>query len=211
MALLVVVTTDVALGEVLGQASVEFEAVLFALVLYAVFSTPRRVFERRRMAQSKEAVLLSAVATVSTAVTGSRSRTMLFLRAKERELADALRVMRRCILTGEGVEEAVARSASCLSSPSAAEALTTAVLMRPAIPPEGGEEARGLASSAQLSQETKLPIFMTACFFSPILLLLYSVLAHLSSPQSLLEIVGLQLVLLDVAFYLCSGDRRQHG
>ncbi len=199
-----------ALGGVLGDASAEFEAVLFVLIFYAVFSTPRRVFERRRIAQSKEAVLLSAIATVSTAVTGSRSRTLLFLRAKERELADALRDVRRRILTGERVEEAVARSTNSLSSRSAAEALTTAALFRPIAPPESGEEARGLASSAQLSQETKLPIFMTACFFSPILLLLYSVLAHLSSPQGLVEIVGLQLVILDVAFYLCSGDRRRY-
>ncbi len=195
-------------GGVLGQASVEFEAVLSALVFYAVVSAPRRSLEARRIAQAREAVMLSVVATVSSAMTGSRARTILMLRAKEAGLAHALAEAKKLVLLGHRAEDAVVASVRALPSYSAADVLTAAALTRPTVPWEGGEEAKGLASSAQLAEETKFPIFMTACFFSPIILLLYSVLAHIGSAEGLAEVVGLQLLIVDLAYYLCAKGGR---
>jgi len=71
----------------------------------------------------------------------------------------------------------------------------------------GDEESRGLASSSDLSRETKLPVFMTACFFTPIMLLLYAVFSHSYSGGSLAELIALEFIILDLTFYLSSGDR----
>ncbi len=195
-------------GVILGRAILEFDAVLSAAVFYVVYSAPRRAFQARRISQSRESVSLSVVASVTMGVTCSRAKTFMTLRARERELDLTLKEIRRRILLGASPEIAVASSVAGLSSYSAAGVLRSTALTRPSSPTEGGEEARGLESSSQLSDETKLPVFMTACLFSPILLLVYSVLAHLNGAVPLVELVALQFVVLDLAFYACSTERR---
>ncbi len=207
-ALLVAALSYFVFGAVLGQASLEFDAILSAAVFYVVYSAPRRALQARRVSQSRESVSLSVVASVTMGVTCSRAKTFMTLRAREQELSLTLKEIRRRILLGTSPELAVANSVSGLSSYSAAGVLTSAALTRPSTPTEGGEEALGLESSSQLSQETKLPIFMTACLFSPILLLVYSVLAHLTGAVPLAELVAFQFVALDLAFYACSTEAR---
>ena len=73
----------------------------------------------------------------------------------------------------------------------------------------GDTEAKGVASALALADESKLPVFVTVCFFTPILLLLLASFSSIWDPWSLAELLALQLVVLDIAFYLCSGERRQ--
>ena len=196
------------IGGVLGQAAVEFDLTVFALVFYIAVSTPRRVLEARRVVQAREAVLLTAVASASRRVTGSRSRTMLMLRSKEVELASTLDDARRMILLGRSVEEAAGISSRRLASYSASSVLESAASSGLSSGFDDGEEVRGLTNAELLSRETKLPIFMTVCFFCPIMLILYSVFSHISSLASLAQVVALEVVVLDLAYFVCSSGKR---
>jgi Ca2+/Na+ antiporter len=64
--------SSVALGDVLGQAMLAALVVIGALTFYAVMSMPRRITDRQRVAQSREAVLLTAGGFACLNVTGSR-------------------------------------------------------------------------------------------------------------------------------------------
>jgi hypothetical protein len=194
-------------GGVLGQAAVGFDFTILALVFYIVVSTPRRVLDARRILQAREAVLLSALVSATLRVTGSRSRTLLMLKPREAELQATFREAGRLVLLGESVEEAAIKSGRMLVSYSASNMLLSAATLRPGAFSEGDEEVSGLSSAELLSRETKLPVFMTACFFSPIMLLLYAVFSHLSGPTSLAELVALEVVVLDIAYLFCSGQR----
>jgi hypothetical protein len=196
------------IGGVLGQAVLEFDLTVFAMVFYVTVSTPRRVIEARRVVQAREAVLLTAFASAARRVTGSRSRTMLMLRSKEVELASTLDDARRMILLGRSVEDAASISSSRLSSYSASNVLESVASSGPTSGFDEGEEVRGLTSAELLSRETKLPIFMTVCFFCPIMLTLYSVFSHITSLASLAQIVALEVVVLDLAYFVCSSRRR---
>ena len=207
-AVLTVASSQV-LGGVLGGATGPALAVIGVIVFYAVVSTPRRLLDRRRVAQAKESVLLSAAATACLNVTGSGPRTLLLLRSRDEAILRTLRDAGRRVLLGSRVSDAMADSSSSLVSYSAATALLgVAGPGRTDFHP-ADEEAMGLASSSDLSQETKLPVFMTACFFTPIMLLLYAVFTHTYGGQSLVELTALEFIVLDLAFYLSSGDRPQ--
>ena len=71
----------------------------------------------------------------------------------------------------------------------------------------GDEESRGLAVSTELSMETKLPIFMTVCFFAPIMMVLYAVFTHTYQPEQLIELGTLEFAVVDLAYYLSAADR----
>jgi hypothetical protein len=195
-------------GNVLGQAAVEFDLTVFAMVFYIVVSTPHRIMEARRAVQAREAVLLTAVAAATRRVTGSRSRTMLMLKPKESELAETLEDARRMILLGRSVKYAAALSGRRLVSYSASNALVSVASPGLGSGLDEGEEVRGLTNAELLSRETKLPVFMTVCFFSPIMLMLYSVFSHITNLASLAQVVGLEIVVLDLAYFACSIRKR---
>ena len=197
------------LGGVLQGATAPALAVIWALVFYVVLSTPRRALDGERVAQAKESVLLSAAATACLKVTGSGPRTVLLLRSRDPVISKVLRETGRCVLLGWRVSDAVASSSGRLTSYSAAAALRGVAAHGARDFDPGDEEMKGLASSSELSRETKLPVFMTACFFTPIMLLLYAVFSHTYAAQSLVELTALEFIVLDLAFYLSSGDRLQ--
>ena len=74
-----VVGAGVALGGVMGEGTSPTLLVLGALVFYIVMSAPRRIVDGRRLAQSREAVILSAASLACLNVTKSRARTVLMI------------------------------------------------------------------------------------------------------------------------------------
>lgn len=199
--------TSLLAGGVLGQATAPVAVVLAALAFYSVASAPRRLRDRERVSQARDSVLLLASARACLGATGSRAKTLLILRPRERTLADGVGVAGRRVLLGTRVEDALGSAAVGLSSYSASQALGSIAELRPESFDAGDEESRGLASSDDLSRETKLPLFMTVCFFAPIMLTLYAVFTHAYSPSGLAELVGLEFVAVDLAFYLTAYDR----
>jgi hypothetical protein len=194
-------------GGVLGPPTVGVELVIAALALYMVVTAPRRVAEASARSQSREAVPLAAAAAACLGVTGSRAKTLLSLRSKDPEISGALESARRSVLLGVPVRDATRKAAARLASYSAANALRGVADQESGGLEESGEEDQGRSDAERLSNETKLPVFMTACFFTPILLVMYSVLSHVTGPQGLAELVLLEAVVLDVAFSLCAGGR----
>jgi len=159
--------------------------------------------DARRVSQSREAVFLATVSAASAHVVGSRNRVIIMLRSRDEEIAKALTSVRKALYLGFGADEATSSASAKLASYSASNALQRAGLPSAGMN-EGGEETQGLETSGQMAAETKLPIFMTAAFFTPIMLLLYAVFSHITEAQRLVELVALEVIILDLAFYVCS-------
>ena len=159
--------------------------------------------DARRVSQSKEAVFLATVSAASAQVVGSRNRVIIMLRSRDEEIARALASVRKALYLGFDADEATANASSKLASYSASNALQRAGLPAAGIN-ERGEETQGLEASGQMAAETKLPIFMTATFFTPIMLLLFAVFSQITETQRLVELVALEIIILDLTFYVCS-------
>jgi len=204
---LAVCSMGVVVGDSLGQAKPAAMLVVGALVGYIVLSTPRRLLDAQRGAQARESVLLSAEANACLSVMGSRSRMLVLLRSRDASVARALTGVARLVLLGTRVDAAVDSCASSLASYSATASLRGMATLNAGSLDESDEEARGLASSSELSNETKLPMFMTACFFAPIMLLFYAAFSHSYDPGSLAELAAFEFIVIDVAFFLSSAER----
>lgn len=202
--------TELALGQVLGQAKPAVLLLVSSMVFYLVISTPRRLLDVQRAEEAREAVLLSTAAKACLNVTGSRPRTLMLLKPKEPALAASMGTAARMVLLGARVEDALADASKGLASYSAAAALRSLASLRPEGFDSGDEETRGLAASRDLSMETKVPVFMTVCFFAPILMLLYAVFSQAYGATSLVELTSLEFILVELAYHLSSagGARR---
>ena len=198
---------EFALGGALGGATGPTVLMIAALVFYIVATTPRRRLDRERVSQARESLLLSVGSTACLKGTGSRSKTLIMLRPRDQSLASAGARGARMVLLGTPVETAALEASRELASYSAAGALRGVASLKPADFGAGDEETRGLASSSELYRETKLPMLMTVCFFSPILLVLYAIFSHSYDPARLIELVALEFVLVDLALFFSSVDR----
>jgi hypothetical protein len=195
-------------GEALGAARTPTALVVAVLVLYILLSSPRRLLDGERVVQARESMVLSAAAMACLKVTGSRSKTLVTLRPRDPTLASALTEAGRRVLLGDLVQNAVSGISRSLASYSAGAALMNVANASPGDFDIGDDEAMGLAVSSELNRETKLPIFMTVCFFLPIMLILYAVFTHTYDPEVLAELGALEFVAIDFAFYLGANDRR---
>ena len=200
--------TSLVVGGSLGGAGPAAMLVVGSLSFYIVLSTPRRLLDARRVAQAREAPLLSSSAAACLAVTGSRSRTLVFLRPRDPGLAASAKEAGRRVLLGARVEGAVEAAARSLPSYSAAAALRGVASFSPKGIDAGDEEARGLASASDLGRETRVPMVTAVCFFAPIMLVLYAVFSHAYSPLKLAELSGFEFILVDLAFYLGAAQGR---
>jgi len=193
-------------GTVLGDASGPAAFVVGSLVFYIVMTTPRRMLDRERVSQARESPVLGAEAEALVGVTGSRAKALLMLRPRGSSLHRAVSEGARMVLLGSSAERATAEASRGLASYSAAEVLKGIAGLEPGDFAKGDEEARGLAASSELYRETKLPMLMTACFFSPIMLILYAVFTASYDPVRLGGLVAFQFILLDIALFFSSVD-----
>jgi len=196
-----------AMGDALGQAKMATLLVISGLVLYAVLSLPRRLLDQQRVAQARESLLLSASVQACLTVTGSRSRTFMLIRPKEHALRAAVKEAGRRVLLGTSVGAAVAACSREIASYSANVALQSVATSNIREFLGGDEESRGLATAAELTMETKLPLFMTVCFFTPIMIVLYAVFSHTFQPEGLAELGAFEFVVIDIGYYLCASER----
>ena len=201
------IVAEFSFGELLGEAEPAGLLVISGLVFYLVVSTPKRVLERERVAEAREAVYLSAYARACLEVTGSRPRTVMMLRPRERNTARAAGGAARMVLLGTKVGDSLLSASRELASYSAAAALRGLAVLGPDGFESGDEESRGLASSSELNRETRVPMFMTVCFFAPIMTLLFAVFYRSYDAASLSELAALEFVLVDLAYHLSSGGR----
>ena len=197
-------------GTVLGSAKVPILFVIASATFYLIITTPRRVIDRQRMSQAKDSVTLSASIKATMGVVGSRCRTLALLRPRDESLAKATKEAMRNVLLGHPIQVSVGSSAQLLVSYSAANVFEGLAVLGSDSVDVGDEEKRGLTVSSDLNRETKLPIFMTACFFAPIMLVLYAVFSGLSDPSSLSALAAFEFVIIDIAFYLTAGERGAH-
>ena len=179
-----------------------------AIVFYLGCSLPKRIEASESFVQSKEAPALAVLGSATLEATHSRSKAVLLLRSGNRAISSTLEGVRREILLGSPPDVAV-ECAPPLESGSASEVLRSICSPERLSITEGGEEAVAIEKSSQLGEETRSPLFIAAAFFVPLMLLLYAVMDHISEPIGLAELVVLQIILLDVAFYFSTSDPRR--
>ena len=197
----------VVLGSALGGGAGLAALVVGAMVFYLVMTAPRRAMDRERATQARESLALSAAAMACLGVTGSRSKTLMLLKPRDRAFGRATREGARMVLLGSSLDQATAEASKRLASYSAAETLKGIASLQPADFDAGDEETRGLDAYRELYRETKLPMLMTACFFSPIMLVLYAVFARAYDPASLAGLAALEFAVLDLALFFSSVDK----
>jgi hypothetical protein len=194
--------------DIMATNSPILSALVSAMVFYLGCSLPRRVEASASFSQSREAPALAVLGSATLEATHSRSKAVLFLRSGERTISSLLERIRRDILLGYPPDAAVEQAAG-LASSSTYEVLRSICSPEQLTITEEGEEALAIEKSSQLGEETRSPLFIAAAFFVPLMLLLYAVMAHLAQPLDLAELVVLQVVLLDIAFYFSTSDPRR--
>lgn len=190
-----------------GGASVELAVLVGVIIAYFVASAPRRLFDSTALVQSRGAMTLAASASASLEATHSRARAALLLRSDDRAVQEALTETGRSVLLGTPPAEALNLAAGRLASYSLRNVMASLATLDPGRVAESGEEKEGILATAQLSEESRLPLFMAVAFFTPLLLTLYAVFSHQSGATSFAELVGFQVVVVDIAFYFCSTER----
>ncbi|HYB45348.1 MAG TPA: hypothetical protein VEC92_02385 [Nitrososphaerales archaeon] len=183
-------------------------ALVAAMVFYLACSLPRRVEASASFSQSREAPALAVLGSATLEATRSKSKAILFLRSGESAISSVLEGVRRDILLGSPPDVAVEQAAA-LASSSTYEVLKSICSPEQLTIADEGEEALAIEKSSQLGEETRSPLFVAAAFFVPLMLLLYAVMSHVAEPLDMVELVVLQVVILDVAFYFSTSDPRR--
>ncbi len=195
--------------DVLGDESGIVGLVAAIAMCYLVLSEPSREFETVSLRQAREAPIIAASAAVSLEATGSRARALMLLSSEEQELAAALDEIRRMILLGHAPTEAILKYGTEMASESASQALLSTATSNPGSIEDEGRELEDVFAASSLGEETKVPVFIAACFFAPIMLLLYAILTHSTTPIDLAELVALEVVVLNLTFAFSSQERRK--
>ena len=194
---------------VLGSDAPEVSLALASVVLYLVLSLPKRALGSATLSQATEAPTLAAAVSANLEATHSRTRSVLLLESNDPTIASLLVRAKRDILLGFGVSHSLSRATDRVASQSAKNVLDSIASSEPEMIDEGGEETQGITQASRLSEESQLPLFMAVAFFTPILLILYAVLSHVTEPGGFAGLVIVQLVVLDVAFYVSSAERKK--
>jgi len=193
----------------LADNSTALSMLISSIVFYLVLSFPKHRLEAAALAQSKEIPAVAVMGSAGLDATRSIAKSFLMLRSDEPEISKVLRHIRRAVLLGHKPSEILKRPELSLASYSAMNVLCSIASPDAGGVFEGGEEALGLMQSAQLGEESKVPLFTAVAFFAPMMLILYSIMSHKTDPTSLAEIVGLQVALIDVAYYFSSIERKR--
>ena len=194
-------------ADVLGSNATELSALFSGTVFYIVLSAPKRALDSTALSQAREAATLAAAGSANFEATHSRTRSVLMLDASERELASILDETKRRLLLGFGVVNLMATAADEAVSQSVKDVFSSVAHLDPTSIEERGEESENISHATELSEESKLPLFMAVAFFTPIMLTLLAVLSHVSDPKSFAELVLVQLVVTDIAFYVSSAEK----
>jgi len=195
--------------DVLGEASGVLVVAVSAIACYLILSEPGREFETVSLWQAREAPLLAASAAVSLEATGSRAKTILLLRSEEEELAKVLEETKRMVLLGHAPSVVVSNNCSRIASEAASRALLSISTSDPGGIEDEGREVDSVYAASSLGEETKVPIFIAVCFFTPVMLILFAVMTHRTMPADLAELLALQFVILNLALAFSSLDRRR--
>jgi hypothetical protein len=197
------------LSAILGGGAIELSLTIALVVFYIVLSVPKRTLESTMLSQAREATTLAAAASANFAATHSKSRSVLMLDPSEGEVSGILGGVKRRLLLGFSVSDLMTSASEATVSQSAGNVLSAIATSDPGRIDEEGEETTNVSRASELSEESKLPLFMTVAFFSPIMLTLFAVLSHLDGPASLAELVLLQMIVTDIAFYVTSAEKRR--
>jgi hypothetical protein len=193
----------------LGQIALVLGVVVGLGSGYAVAAIPRRSLEGSALEQARESPALAAAASVYLQSSGSKSKTVLMLRSDEPRLSSMLAELRRTTLLGIDPVDSYARMGGRAESDSVSKILGAVVRAQGERLVDEGEELEGMVLASLSKEETKFPVFLTVCFFLPIMLMLLAAIGHHTDPVAMVSLTFLELVVLDLALALSSTERRR--
>lgn len=184
----------------IGSVSAFIAVMAGATAGYLAFTAPRRTVRTAAFRQTLEAPPFAASSNIYLKSTGSRSKTLLLLRAEEALLGSFLADVRRTLLLGYDAASAAkaARPENRLFSESVRTVVDSVVGVDKARVEEGSDELDGMLNSSGLEEETKLPMFIAVAFFLPIMLMLFAATTKGTSPAAMAALVVLEVVVLDL-------------
>jgi hypothetical protein len=192
----------IALGTLLDMGSVSFPLAMMAAGVagYLAFTAPGRMLRAVEFQQTREAPAFAASSNIYLKTTGSRSKTLLMLRAEERDLASYLAQVRRRTLLGYDAASSTRESGTegRVLSESVRTVISSVVGVDQARVEEGAEELEGVMNASGLDDETKLPVFVAVSFFLPIMLMLFAAMTKETSIVAIAALVALEVVVLDL-------------
>lgn len=192
----------------IGTTGIAFSVILGIVSGYILFTEPLRVARYSSLIQSEEASTFFSFISTAHSVTGSRTRPIMLLEPRDFSFSNAIVKMKRSILLGrdlEGTIQILERESFSSTLSSALSAYKSRSGWKRI---EWEEEYSASISTSLLTHETKVPLFIAAVFFSPILLTFLSITSHLYSSSHLLYIFLFNLVLVDLAYFYSSSERR---
>jgi hypothetical protein len=199
-----------ATSSVMGGASEWVCFLVGGAAFYAVSTSPRRAMDGERTSQARDSPALTAAVLTGLEATGSGAKTIMALSSGDRQVTAAICDARRRMLLGHGLSESVSGAAESLVSQSARNALLAVDPKAHSPFDDDGREVEGIVRASDLADDTKLPLFMTFSFFTPIMLMLYAVLSHLTGQWDMVEMTVLEFAVLEVV-YLLTAARREAG
>jgi hypothetical protein len=192
---------------ILGDLGVLLAVVAALGSAYSVAALPRRSREWSSVQQAREVPALAAAAAVYLQSSGSKCKTLLMLRSDEPRLAGALAELRRTTLLGIDPGESYSRLGGRVESESASKVLASVIRSQTDKLSDEGEELEGMVNASLAKEDTKFPVFLTICFFIPIMLMLLAAIEHHTDPLSMLSLTFLEVVVLDLSLVLASTER----
>ena len=195
------VTVAVGLELGTGSFAVVLGGVAGAVASYLLATSPRRVFQMAAFRQTLEAPSLAAASNIYLRSTGSRSKTLLLIRAEETNTRSFLAVVRRRLLLGydPGAATGGASPQERLFSESTKSVVESVVGIGRSRVDQGGEELDGMLASGELEEETRTPLFFAVAFFLPIMLMMFAAMAKQTGTWAIAGLLFLEVVILDLA------------
>jgi len=197
----------------IGTISPVLGAIAAGGACYFVAAAPKRRMKVSAFLQTSEAPLLAAASNIYLNSMGSRSKTLLMIRAEEPVLRAVLSAARRRTLLGYDAISAlrVAGSEDKVQSESAKTALAAVVGMDGARVEEGSDELDGMLSASELDHETKLPLLMAISFFLPIMLMLFAAMTKETGPSAMAALLVLEVIILDITMAIATDPLQSAG
>jgi hypothetical protein len=193
---------------ILGDTAALLAAAVGAMAGYLVAGSPKRSLDRSAITQAREAPVLAASAAVYLQSTGSRAKTLLMLHSDEPRLAELLENAKRSTLRGIDAKTALG-DAGAVRADSVSSIISSVERAQGEGLHDEGQELEGIVRASLSSEETKFPVFLTVCFFLPIMLMLVAAIGHHDDPTSIVSLAFLEVVVLDLALSFSSTERRR--
>lgn len=192
---------------ILPESSIFLSVIISLAIAYLLYTSPNRIIRYTKIKQSSESEIFDSYINSAAYIMSSKTRPILLTDWSKMSISPILRDIKRLILLGITVKKSFIQKQEYIFSESlknSIKAYTSKGLERIANVDEFSREVLFM----QENYETKSPIFVAVCFFSPVLLLILILFAHLYTPEKISFVLLLDVIIVDIGFFFSSAERK---